>query len=189
MSNFSHLDMQLALGIQVSTLRKYAMALEQHGYIFNKNNQGHRLYTEKDVDAFLRLISYKKLNGMTIDRNAKAVVEWIRESIAEDAMENYFEREQDTHSLMTMTLEGFVQLQSEHIKTQSKQLENQELIVNQQKEISNNIMSANNELKKTLERMNKLIVLQQELIARTLGEIENSEEMVGILTLKKKGIR
>ncbi|MEH7095633.1 hypothetical protein [Neobacillus vireti] len=39
------------LGIDSSTLRKYAILLEGHGYSIHRNSKGHRGYFDKDVST------------------------------------------------------------------------------------------------------------------------------------------
>lgn len=56
-----------------SLYKKYITALEKEGYIFQKNQQGHRLFTAEDIqvlESFLELIKY---DGMTIESVAKQI--------------------------------------------------------------------------------------------------------------------
>ena len=71
---FSPSNVQELLGIDSSTLRKYATLLEGHGYHIHRNNRGHRGYEEKDVNTLRKLIELSKQEGMTMDRSVEAVL-------------------------------------------------------------------------------------------------------------------
>ena len=74
---YSPSDVQELLGIDASTLRKYASLLEGHGYQVQRNNRGHRTYFEKDVLTLRKLIEFCNQEGMTMDRSAEAVMTWV----------------------------------------------------------------------------------------------------------------
>ncbi|MDR7079258.1 DNA-binding transcriptional MerR regulator [Neobacillus niacini] len=71
---YSPSNVQELLGIDSSTLRKYATLLEGHGYHIHRNNRGHRGYVEKDVNTLRKLIELSKQEGMTADRSVEAVL-------------------------------------------------------------------------------------------------------------------
>ena len=71
---YSPSNVQELLGIDSSTLRKYATLLEGHGYHIHRNNRGHRGYDEKDVNTLRKLIELSKQEGMTADRSVEAVL-------------------------------------------------------------------------------------------------------------------
>jgi DNA-binding transcriptional MerR regulator len=77
------------LDIKTSTVRKYVLILEAKGYIFLKNEKGHRLYTDTDV-TYMR--EYKQIidKGITLDEAAKLIAQRF---IKEDS-----ERSTTTHS-------------------------------------------------------------------------------------------
>ncbi|MGG3272469.1 DUF3967 domain-containing protein [Priestia aryabhattai] len=61
------------LNLKDSVFKKYVFSLEKEGYSFQRNNLGHRLFTEEDIKAlemFLELISY---DGMTIESVARKI--------------------------------------------------------------------------------------------------------------------
>jgi DNA-binding transcriptional MerR regulator len=65
---YSPSDVQELLGIDSSTLRKYATLLERHGYHVHRNNRGHRGYFEKDVTTLRKLIEFSKHEDMTMEQ-------------------------------------------------------------------------------------------------------------------------
>nr|WP_263326860.1 helix-turn-helix domain-containing protein [Neobacillus sp. Marseille-Q6967] len=76
---YSPSHLQELLGIDSSTLRKYAILLEGHGYHIHRNNRGHRSYVDKDVDTIRKLIEFSKQEDMTMEQSVKAVMTWINE--------------------------------------------------------------------------------------------------------------
>ncbi|WP_028401443.1 MerR family transcriptional regulator [Ectobacillus panaciterrae] len=76
---YSPSDVQELLGIDSSTLRKYAILLEGHGYHIHRNDRGHRGYFDKDVITLRKLIEFSKQEGMTLERSAEAVMTWVSE--------------------------------------------------------------------------------------------------------------
>ena len=69
-------DVVEQLGIQSSTLRKYADVLEKEGYTFIKNERGHRKYRESDVMVFRKVINLKNDTDMTLENATKQIVSW-----------------------------------------------------------------------------------------------------------------
>ncbi|HHK5537021.1 TPA: DUF3967 domain-containing protein [Bacillus mobilis] len=69
-------DVAEQLGIQPSTLRKYADVLEKEGYTFIKNERGHRKYRESDVMVFRKVINLKSDTDMTLENATKQIVSW-----------------------------------------------------------------------------------------------------------------
>ena len=60
-------DIATVLNIKPSTLRKYSLLLEQSGYTFQKNAQGHRWYTDTDLMALRKFITLKDSSGMNLE--------------------------------------------------------------------------------------------------------------------------
>ncbi|MEC3196452.1 DUF3967 domain-containing protein [Bacillus cereus] len=73
---YSPSDVAEQLGIQSSTLRKYADVLEKEGYTFIKNERGHRKYRESDVVVFRKVINLKNDTDMTLENATKQIVSW-----------------------------------------------------------------------------------------------------------------
>lgn len=67
-------DIADILGVETVTVRKYAKALEDAGYIVHRSESGHREYTEIDATAFRELKTICEQTGMTVERSAFAVV-------------------------------------------------------------------------------------------------------------------
>ncbi|MED1042501.1 DUF3967 domain-containing protein [Bacillus mycoides] len=114
-------DVAEQLGIQSSTLRKYADVLEKEGYTFLKNDRGHRKYRESDVIVFRKLITLKSDTDMTLESATKQVVAW-HQGIEVLPLESYeIERYEDADFNATV-LQEMIQEQSKIIKKQNEVL-------------------------------------------------------------------
>lgn len=83
----SELDILLSPGevceqlkLKDSTLRKYVGILEAAGYVFSKNNRGHRQYREKDVIALRKFISASERTDMTLELAAEQLVSMYKKA-------------------------------------------------------------------------------------------------------------
>lgn len=83
---YSPKDVQKLLGIDSSTLRKYATLLEGQGYHVHRNNRGHRTYFDKDVNTLRKLIEFSQQEGMTMERAVEAVMTWVSEEYKTDTV-------------------------------------------------------------------------------------------------------
>lgn len=67
-------DIADILGVETVTVRKYAKALEDAGYIVQRSESGHREYTQVDATVFRELQTICEQTGMTVERSAFAAV-------------------------------------------------------------------------------------------------------------------
>lgn len=74
MKEYSTKDIANIVGIATPTVRKYAQALEKAGYTFIKNDQGFRIFTDKDIQIFERIKEMSNDTGMPVDRIASMLV-------------------------------------------------------------------------------------------------------------------
>lgn len=73
-------DVCTLLKIKESTLRKYALLLQDAGYHFDMNDKGQRAYYNKDVIALKKLLETKNSPNMTLEQSANAVMTWLKQS-------------------------------------------------------------------------------------------------------------
>ena len=74
------------LGIDSSTLRKYATLLEGHGYPIHRNTKGHRGYFDKDVSTLRQLIVLSKQEGVPLEQAAISVMTIVSEKDSKEAV-------------------------------------------------------------------------------------------------------
>ncbi|MBO1583279.1 helix-turn-helix domain-containing protein [Bacillus sp. XF8] len=67
-------DIAKTFGIAESTVRKYAQSLEKAGYVFRKNENNTRIFTDIDELTFRDLIQARKEAGVSLDMAASVAV-------------------------------------------------------------------------------------------------------------------
>jgi DNA-binding transcriptional MerR regulator len=71
---YSPAEVSDTIKVKESTLRKYVNILESAGYVFSKNNRGHRQYKDNDVIALKRFIAASERPDMTLETAAEQIV-------------------------------------------------------------------------------------------------------------------
>lgn len=115
-------DVAEQLGIQSSTLRKYADVLEKEGYTFIKNERGHRKYRESDVMVFRKVINLKNDTDMTLENATKQIVSWNQGVEVLPLERNEIKRYKEPDFNAT-TLQTMLQDQNEVIEKQNELLQ------------------------------------------------------------------
>lgn len=130
---FKPSDVMKQLDIKESLYKKYIAALEKDGgYVFQKNQQGHRIFTAEDIQTLEKFMELIKYDGMTIEKVAKK----IGEMNAHDAIS---EEEPNSYDVMTLVEQAV----SSALKVQEKQLH----------DVMTAIADQNKELKVQLKRI------------------------------------
>lgn len=110
------------LGIQSSTLRKYADVLEKEGYTFIKNERGHRKYRESDVMVFRKVINLKNDTDMTLENATKQIVSW-NQGVEVLPLERHEIERYEEPDFNATTLQTMLQDQNEVIEKQNELLQ------------------------------------------------------------------
>lgn len=117
-------DVCTLLKTKESTLRKYALILQDAGYHFDTNEKGQRAYYNKDVIAFKKLVEINKSTDMTLEQSANAVISWFEQSnMSLRVTEN--KREIERYSDDIKELKETVQKQTILIQELVKQMDQQ----------------------------------------------------------------
>ncbi|MEC0077475.1 DUF3967 domain-containing protein [Bacillus anthracis] len=119
---YSPSDVAEQLGIQSSTLRKYADVLEKEGYTFIKNERGHRKYKESDVMVFRKVINLKSDTDMTLENATKQIVSWYQ-GVEVLPLERYEVERYEEPDFNATTLQTMLQDQNEVIEKQNELLQ------------------------------------------------------------------
>lgn len=80
MKVYSPADIAKLLEVKESTLRKYSILLEDHGYKFQRNNQNQRWYNDSDITALRKLVTLKSNTDMSLKECAEQVYLWVNGS-------------------------------------------------------------------------------------------------------------
>ncbi|PEP75434.1 DNA-binding protein [Bacillus toyonensis] len=119
---YSPSDVAEQLGIQSSTLRKYADVLEKEGYTFIKNERGHRKYRESDVMVFRKVINLKNDTDMTLENATKQIVSW-HQGVEVLPLERHEIERYEEPDFNATTLQTMLQDQNEVIEKQNDLLQ------------------------------------------------------------------
>jgi len=148
-------DISNIVDIAPPTVRKYSQALEKAGYSFIKNENGFRIYSDKDIFAFNEIKSMSKKSGMPVEKIAEMIVFNQRQEIQHEATNDTVEIIQAG----SIDSADIVQYDSRYNELMSK-LDKLDMIDDIVKELQE--VKADN--KALLEQMNK----QQEYIDKSL---------------------
>lgn len=66
-------DIAEIIGVETVTVRKYALALEKAGYLFERSGSDHRLFSDKDVIIMQQLKTLRERSGMSVENAAIAI--------------------------------------------------------------------------------------------------------------------
>lgn len=155
-------DVARMLDIGESTVRKWCLFIEKHGYVFIRGNKDSRAFLQHDINALTYLKELTKTGSYTLDQAAKLVVE------------KYGEREGENGITAPVTpdneinLKNIEEMMKELVRISTEQLENSKAF--------------NEELLKRLEEKDKIIIEQQKKleIAYEVNEERAIEERSSI---------
>lgn len=182
-------DVAEQLGIQSSTLRKYADVLEKEGYTFIKNERGHRKYREIDVMVFRKIINLKNDTDMTLENATKQILSWHQGIEVLPLERQEIERYEELNFSAT-TLQTMIQNQKEIIEKQNDLLQEltKRLAEQDQRFIQreSELMSAI----QTIQESQNLIAVntsediaknqsRDEMLMKTIREVQEVKKMIG----------
>ncbi|HDR4465164.1 TPA: DUF3967 domain-containing protein [Bacillus cereus] len=185
---YSPSDVAEQLGIQSSTLRKYADVLEKEGYTFIKNERGHRKYRESDVMVFRRVINLKNDTDMTLENATKQIVSWHQGvevlPLERHDVERYEEPNSNATPLQTMIQEQkeIIEKQNDLLQELTKRLMDQdERFIQRELELLNAIQSIQDSQKFIAMNSSEEIVKNQsrdEILLKTIREVQEVKRMI-----------
>ncbi|HDR8435715.1 TPA: DUF3967 domain-containing protein [Bacillus cereus] len=185
---YSPSDVAEQLGIQSSTLRKYADVLEKEGYTFIKNERGHRKYRESDVMVFRKVINLKSDTDMTLENATKQIVSWYQGvevlPLERHEVERYEEPNFNATPLQTMIQEQkeIIKKQNDLLQELTKRLtEQDERFVQRELELLNAIQSIQDSQKLIAMNSSEDIVKNQsrdEILLKTIREVQEVKRMI-----------
>lgn len=174
------------LNLKDSVFKKYISSLEKEGYVFQKNNMGHRLYTEKDIKAlemFLELISY---DGMTIESVAKKIGGTYQKQSLLSSHDDITLLNNKGHDAMTLMNVLLKEQEQRFVKLLEQQ---EQLFKNELLDIKNNQTQEVHELKRILiERLDERdgIEKRDELLIQVMREVQETKKLVATSQEKNK---
>lgn len=161
------------LGVQESTIRKYCALMQKHGYEFNKNTVGHRIFYAKDIEVIKSIIELKNSGSLTLNEAVKTTLSSDIDDIADI--------ESTTNQDFNKLLNEFKTFQTEQMnfnKQLLEQLEKQNnYIKNSLEERDRNLMLS---LRETIDTKNQLAAAIEEM------KVENEKKKRSIFKFWKK---
>ncbi|MFB6589835.1 DUF3967 domain-containing protein [Bacillus thuringiensis] len=192
---YSPSDVAEQLGIQSSTLRKYADVLEKEGYTFIKNERGHRKYRESDVMVFRKVINLKSDTDITLENATKQIVSWYQGveilPLERHEVERYEESNFNATPLQTMIQEQkeIIKKQNDLLQELTKRLtEQDERFVQRELELLNAIQSIQDSQKLIAMNSSEDIVKNQsrdEILLKTIREVQEVKRMIAASKYKR----
>ncbi|HDR7851117.1 TPA: DUF3967 domain-containing protein [Bacillus toyonensis] len=149
-------DVAEQLGIQSSTLRKYADVLEKEGYTFIKNERGHRKYRESDVMVFRKVINLKNDTDMTLENATKEIVSW-HQGVEILPLERHEVERYEEPNFNATPLQEMIQEQKEVIEKQNYLLQ---------------------ELNKRLEEQDQRFAQRESELLSAIQSIQDSQKLI-----------
>ncbi len=183
------------LGIQSSTLRKYADVLEKEGYTFIKNERGHRKYRESDVMVFRKVINLKNDTDITLENATKQIVSW-HQGVEVLPLERHEIERYEEPNFNATTLQMMLQDQNEVIEKQNELLQelNRRLVEQDQRfaQRESELLSAI----QTIQESQTLIATntsedvarnqgRDEMLMQTIREVQEVKKMIAASKDKK----
>lgn len=188
-------DVAEQLGIQSSTLRKYADVLEKEGYTFIKNERGHRKYRESDVMVFRKVINLKNDTDMTLENATKQIVSWHQGvevlPLERHEVERYEEPDFNATPLQEMIQEQkeVIEKQNELLQELTKRLtEQDQRFAQRESELLSAIQSIQDSQKLIATNSSEDIAKNQgrdEMLMQTIREVQEVKKMIAASKDKK----
>lgn len=192
---YSPSDVAEQLGIQSSTLRKYADVLEKEGYTFIKNERGHRKYRESDVMVLRKVIYLKNDTDMTLENATKQIVSWHQGvevlPLERHEVERYEEPDFNATPLQTMIQEQkvVIEKQNELLQELTKRLTAQDQrFAQRESELLNAIQSIRESQDLIAINNSEDLAKNQgrdEILMQTIREVQEVKKMIAASKDKK----
>lgn len=188
-------DVAEQLGIQSSTLRKYADVLEKEGYTFIKNERGHRKYRESDVMVFRKVINLKNDTDMTLENATKQIVSW-HQGVEVLPLERHEVERYEEPDFNATPLQELIQEQKEVIEKQNELLqeltkrltEQDQRFAQRESELLSAIQSIQDSQKLIATNSSEDIAKNQgrdEMLMQTIREVQEVKKMIAASKDKK----
>lgn len=132
-SIYTSKDVATLLNIQESTLRKYCIMLEEHGYHFHKNEHGHRGFLDNDVITLRKLIEIKSHPDMTLKQACNAIMTWVKEKDMSGVDTNVI-TENEQHDGRYDELKEMIHQQNQMLKQMAIKMDEQQRYIDERLE-------------------------------------------------------
>lgn len=150
------------LKLKDSVFKKYLAILEKEGYVIQKNQQGHRLFTDKDIQTLEKFIELSKYDGMTLESVAKMIGSTKQKDKGHDSMTE----EKQGHAVMTLITTAVSTALEEQAKQHSVQIQQMQEQLNRiENSQSDRDLKLTQSLRESLEVKKLLLEMKEQMAA------------------------
>ncbi len=157
------------IGVAPSTLKKYYLLFEEHGYFFKRSNEGHVLFDTHDVELLKRLIVLKNEPGMTVKKAVQQIVKEEGITVPEKT-----DTTTSTMDVTVMNQVAIVMTELEELKALMK--EQNELLKKQEKYIDEKLKERDLKLVSALRQSQEEKRAMKEMVATIMEEQQKNKK-------------
>ncbi len=174
---YSPKDVKMSLDIGDSTLRKWCLAIEKHGFLFSRTDNNRRIFTEKDIVMLKHFQNLVQVQHMSAENASIIIASRFNEQASpEENIENSVPQvRSDNEDLQK--LYDFMREQQEHIKRQEEFNKHLlERLDQQQEYINERLDTRDQKLMSTLDELQSQKKIEQEQREKELKQREKEIE-------------
>lgn len=172
-------DLARRLNMSNSTVKKYYLLIEERGYKFRRNIQGHVNFSQKDFELFKLILNLK-------NRPKTTVKEAIDEALNNFGDEYSVEPKEETSNVQPISNEDMTVISEKldeisfHMKQQNEIIAQRDQMLRDQDDMVNELISSNRRISRLLDDKER----ENDLLRETLKENEEIKEL--LLEMKEK---
>lgn len=155
------------LKIKDSVFKKYISILEKEGYVIQRNQQEHRLFTDKDIQTLEKLIELSRYDGMTLESAAKIIGSTNQKEYGHDVMTKNTQGH-DVITLITTAVSNALEEQARQHSFQLQQM--QEQLTRIENTQSDRDLKLTQSLRESLEVKKLLLEVKEQVAATQIEE-------------------
>ncbi|WP_141639734.1 hypothetical protein [Staphylococcus gallinarum] len=153
-------DLAKQLSVSSSTIKKYYLLIEERGYLFHRNKQGHITFSQDDLRLFRNIFEIKSQPKTTVNSSIDQALKSLNRSnfidnqpVLPDAI-NLKEATEISKKLSSLSL---------HIENQEQTIKKQNALIKQQGELLHELVKINQQNKDLLEQDSNKFLLKDNL--------------------------
>lgn len=126
---YSAKEIRTTLNIGDSTLRKWCLSLEKHGYLFSRNEQNRRFFVEEDIVVLRHFQTLVQDNNMPLDNAADVISSRFKREAFEDRTPSVIDDNNEEQRSQDRSIEipdDLIDYLKDHIQKQQDHIQKQE---------------------------------------------------------------
>lgn len=173
-------DLSNQLGVSSSTIKKYYLLIEERGYKFRRNVQGHIAFTREDIDLFRMIFELKSQPKMTVIGSIDKALGVITPGTdVSDEVNVSRETEGDSTNVTDITvITETVNELKDALVAQNETIKNQSGLINEQSRMIDELLRTNRRSERLLENNHEDKNNEKSLLERNLAETDELKNMI-----------